>query len=288
MNPISAWNRFLFGPISARPLGAFRIVFGLLLLVYLAVMSVEFDYWYTDAGLLQGSEAREAAGPYRLSPLNYIQDPTIAHLFYAGTVAAAVGVTLGWRTRFMSVLLYLGMLSLYHRNVTGNGGPDAVPMLVSFYLMLCPSGAAFSLDAIRAAKKRGTAAEPLIVPWGLRLLQMQICLIYFQSCVIKCGGADLDERHCRTLHPVQSRVWPVQYGMAGAVPPPDQHDDAWRSFDRVRPGLLALVPSHSAVGDSRRSGSPSGHSSDSQCAGLRRRPWQRPIWSSWHPTRSTP
>jgi Vitamin K-dependent gamma-carboxylase len=188
MNPISAWNRFLFGPISARPLGAFRILFGLVLLVYLAVMSVEFDYWYTGAGLLQGSEARDAAGPYRLSPLNYIQDPTIAHLFYAGTVAAAVGVTLGWRTRFMSVLLYLGMLSLYHRNVTGNGGPDAVPMLVTFYLMLCPSGAAFSLDALRAAKKRGTAAEPLIVPWGLRLLQMQICLIYFQSCVIKCGG----------------------------------------------------------------------------------------------------
>jgi hypothetical protein len=189
MNPISAWNRFLFGPISARPLGAFRIVFGLLLLVYLAVMSAEFDYWYTGAGLLPGSEARQAAGPFRISPLNYIQDPTIARLFWAVTVTAAVGLTLGWRTRFMSVLLYLGMLSLYHRNVTANGGPDAVPMLVCFYLMLCPSGAAFSLDALRAAKKRGTPAEPLIAPWGLRLLQMQICLIYFQSCVIKCDGA---------------------------------------------------------------------------------------------------
>jgi hypothetical protein len=189
MNPISAWNRFFFGPISARPLGAFRIVFGLLILVYLAVMSVEFDYWYTGIGLLQGSEAREAAGPYRLSPLNHVDDPMIAHLFQAVTVAAAVGVTLGWRTRFMSVLLYLGMLSLYHRNVTANGGPDAVPMIVCFYMMLCPSGAAFSLDAIRAAKKRGTPAEPLIVPWGLRLLQMQVCLIYFQSCVIKCDGA---------------------------------------------------------------------------------------------------
>jgi hypothetical protein len=188
MNPISTWNRFLFGPISARPLGAFRIVFGVLLLVYLATMTVEFDYWYTDAGLLQGTEAREAAGPYRLSPLNYVHDPNIAHLVYAVTVAAAVGLTLGWRTRLMNVVLYLAMLSFYHRNVTANGGPDAIPMLMCFYLMLCPSGAAFSLDAIRAAKKRGTPAEPLIVPWGLRLLQMQICLIYFQSCVIKCGG----------------------------------------------------------------------------------------------------
>ena len=63
MNPIRAWNRFFFGPISARPLGAFRIVFGSDHDRYLGLMTVEFDHWYTGAGLLQGTEAREAAGP---------------------------------------------------------------------------------------------------------------------------------------------------------------------------------------------------------------------------------
>jgi len=188
MNPLKAWNRFFFGPISARPLGAFRIVFGLILLGSLARLTFEFDYCYTGAGLLQGTEAREAAGPLRFSPLQYVNDPTIAHVFLAATAAAAVGFTLGWRTRLMSILLYLGMLSLYHRNVTANGGPDALPFLVTFYMMLCPCGAAYSLDARRAAKQRGTPAEPLIIPWAVRLLQMQLCLIYFQSCVIKCQG----------------------------------------------------------------------------------------------------
>jgi hypothetical protein len=89
----------------------------------------------------------------------------------------------------MTVLLYFGMLSLYHRNVSSNGGPDAIPLLISFYLMLCPAGAAYSLDALRASRKRGgTWVEPLIVPWAQRLLQMQLCLIYFQSSVIKCQG----------------------------------------------------------------------------------------------------
>jgi hypothetical protein len=188
MNPIAAWKRFLFGPISARPLGAFRVVFGLVLLGYLSLMAVEFDHWYTSAGLFTASEAKEAAGPLRFSPLHYVDNPEIPHLLLAATMAVAVAFTLGWRTRIMSVLLYLGMLSLYHRNVASNGGPDAVPVIVSFYMMLCPCGAAFSLDAIRAARKRGTLAEPLIAPWGLRLLQMQMCLIYFQSCVIKCQG----------------------------------------------------------------------------------------------------
>jgi hypothetical protein len=188
MNPIAAWNRFLFAPISARPLGAFRVVFGLVILGYLALMSVEFDHWYTSAGLFTAEEAREAAAPLRFSPLHYVDDPRVSHAFLAVTTAVAVAFTLGWRTRVMSVLLYLGLLSFYHRNVASNGGPDAVPVIVSFYMMLCPCGAAFSLDAIRAARKRGTLAEPLITPWGLRLLQMQICLIYFQSSVIKCQG----------------------------------------------------------------------------------------------------
>jgi hypothetical protein len=188
MNPLKAWNRFLFGPISARPLGAFRIAYGVILLGYLALMIPEFELYYTGVGLLQGSEAREVVGELRFSPLQYVQSPAIAYAVLAATMAAAVGVILGWRTRIMTVLLYLGMLSLYHRNVSANGGPDAVPMLISFYLMLCPSGAAYSLDALRAARKRGTLVEPLIVPWAFRLLQMQLCLIYFQSSVIKCQG----------------------------------------------------------------------------------------------------
>jgi HTTM domain len=189
MNPLKAWNRFFFGPISARPLGAFRIVFGLMMLGYLALMLPEFEFYYTGAGLLHGTEAREAAGPLRFSPLQYVQEPAIAYGVLAATMAAAAGVTLGWHTRIMNVLLYLGLLSLYHRNVSSNGGPDAVPMLLSFYMMLCPGGAAYSLDALRAARKRGTHVEPIIVPWAQRMLQMQICLIYFQSCVIKCQGA---------------------------------------------------------------------------------------------------
>lgn len=188
MNPIKIWNQFFFGPISARPLGAFRIVFGSLLVIYLLVINAEFDFFYTSNGLMRAHEALEAAGPLRFSPLNYTDNLTAPHIVHWATLAAAVGFTLGWRTRIMSVLVYLGMMTLYHRNVTSNGGPDAMPVILCFYTMFCPCGKAFSLDARREARRRGTAAEALIVPWAVRLLQSQICLVYFQSCVIKCRG----------------------------------------------------------------------------------------------------
>jgi hypothetical protein len=198
VNPIRAWSRFFFEPVSARPLAVFRIIYGLMMIVYLALMVDEFDYWYTGSGFLRGIEVREAAGPLRFSPLQYVEDSLTPRLVLAGTFAAALGLTLGWRTRWMNFALYLGLLTLYHRNIASSGGTDAVPLILAFHLMLCPSGAAYSLDARRrsgmADRNVGPTGMadrnvgPTIVPWGLRLLQVQLCVIYFQSCAVKCQG----------------------------------------------------------------------------------------------------
>jgi hypothetical protein len=189
MNPLRAWNRFWFGPISARPLGAFRLVFGLIVLANLALLTVDLEYWFTDAGLLQGAEARAVAAPLRYSPMQWYQSPATVRAFFAATAAVAVLFTIGWQTRLMGVLLYLGMLSIHHRNILSNSGPDGLLVIMLFFLMLSPSGAAYSLDARRATRRRGAPAEPLIVPWAQRLIQVQLCLIYFVTSVWKCNGS---------------------------------------------------------------------------------------------------
>jgi hypothetical protein len=188
MNPLRGWNRFWFGPISARPLGVYRIIFGLLVLAHLALISVDLDYWYSGAGLLQGDEARLAAGPFRFSPLQFVQDPVSVRCWVVAVAAVAIAFVVGWRTRIMGILLYLGLLGLYNRNISTNCGPDQLMMVTSFYMMLCPCGAALSLDARRRARRRGTIAEPLIVPWAQRLLQIQLSIIYFATAVFKCNG----------------------------------------------------------------------------------------------------
>jgi hypothetical protein len=66
--------------------------------------------------------------------------------------------------------------------------------------MLSPCGAALSFDARRAARLRGTLAEPLIAPWGQRLIQLQVCLIYLDTVMVKCGGTAW--LNGTALHPV--------------------------------------------------------------------------------------
>src|SRR6185312_4148097 len=98
IHPIRAWNTFFFQPTSARPLGAIRVLFGLLALANLAFCAVELDYWYTDAGLLPGDEAWVIAGSLQYSPLHFLQDPTSVRVAFLFTATAAVFLTIGWRT----------------------------------------------------------------------------------------------------------------------------------------------------------------------------------------------
>jgi vitamin K-dependent gamma-carboxylase-like protein len=189
VNPLRAWNAFWFGPIWARPLGLFRVAFGLIVLLNLALLSVELDYWFTDAGLLKGTESLEAAGYLRPSLLHYVRDPASVRIFFAAVAGVTLLFTVGWHTRVMGFLLYLGMLSIHHRNIAATNGADVLVMVTTFYMMLCPAGAACSLDARRKARKRGTQAEPLIVPWSQRLIQIQLTLVYLNTALLKAGGS---------------------------------------------------------------------------------------------------
>ena len=91
MNPLRAWNPFWFAPISARPLGAFRIVFGLVALANLALLSVDLDYWFTDAGCSRGPRPARSPGRCGSRSLQWVQDPASVRVFFAAT--AVVGVS---------------------------------------------------------------------------------------------------------------------------------------------------------------------------------------------------
>jgi hypothetical protein len=188
LNPWRAWCRFWFAPISARPLALFRVAFGLICLEHLALLAPEATLWLSDAGYLVGGEARELAGPFRWSPLQWWQTPTIVHLCLAATALAAVAVILGWRTRLASVALYAGLLAIHHRNLLTVSGADTLLLIAAFWLMLSPAGATLSLDARRSSRRRNLLAEPLIVPWPQRMLQLQLVIVYLGTALSKAAG----------------------------------------------------------------------------------------------------
>ncbi len=201
-SPIRAWNRFWFAPTSARPLGAFRIVFGLIVLLNLTILANDLDAWFTDAGYLRGTEARELAAPTwsdsvnvpkRWSPLQLDRRPGAVRLVFGITAASALMFTLGWRTRIASVALYAGMLCIHHANIQTTSGADVLLMIFCFLMMLSPSGAAYSLDARRRARRLGGPYSALIAPWPQRLIAIQISVVYLVTALLKAKGASWSE-----------------------------------------------------------------------------------------------
>nr|WP_239150584.1 HTTM domain-containing protein [Streptomyces sp. SID8111] len=82
---------------------------------------------------------------------------------YALAMLWSLLLLLGWRTRTMSVLFMVGVLSLQNRSVFMGDGGDNVLHLMAIYLVFTRCGQVWSLDARRArrtAEARGRGEEP--------------------------------------------------------------------------------------------------------------------------------
>ncbi|MGV9449850.1 HTTM domain-containing protein [Streptomyces sp. NPDC003635] len=82
-------------------------------------------------------------------------------LVYALAVLFAVLLLLGWRTRTMSVLFMVGVLSLQNRSIFMGDGGDNVLHLMSIYLVFTRCGQVWSLDA-RSGDRRPDRVGPLL------------------------------------------------------------------------------------------------------------------------------
>ncbi|MGW6906902.1 HTTM domain-containing protein [Streptomyces sp. NPDC054940] len=82
---------------------------------------------------------------------------------YAFAVLTSVLLLLGWRTRTMSVLFMVGVLSLQNRSVFMGDGGDNVLHLMCVYLVFTRCGQVWSLDERRARRDREARARGELV-----------------------------------------------------------------------------------------------------------------------------
>src|SRR4051812_30186487 len=95
---------FWLGQIDPRPLGLFRIGFGLVLLFDAFKRTTDFRAFLTDDGMLPRGVLRD---PSRWSPFDLVGSPAGVALLYALGVAAIVAFTVGYRTRIATIASWL-------------------------------------------------------------------------------------------------------------------------------------------------------------------------------------
>ncbi|MBI1829994.1 MAG: HTTM domain-containing protein, partial [Planctomycetes bacterium] len=106
-------------------------------------------------------------------------------------IASAALLMLGCATPVVSAATWALSLSFANANPHLDNTGDTIRLILLFYLMLCPCGAAWSLDAwLRKRSEAGPATvEPVFVhPWAIRLIFVQMVLIYFMNGLFKLLG----------------------------------------------------------------------------------------------------
>lgn len=87
------------------------------------------------------------AGNGAFSTLMWSRSTVWFEIVYAVAVVSGLLLMLGWRTRAMSVVFMLGVLSLQNRSVFVGDGGDNVIHVIAIYLVFTRCGQVWSLDA---------------------------------------------------------------------------------------------------------------------------------------------
>ncbi len=97
---------------------------------------------------------------------------------------------LGCGTRLAAIATWVLSMSFANANPNLDNAGDTIRAIVLFYLMMCPCGAVWSVDAfLRRLVRRQPQSGPVFVhPWPIRLLFVQMIFIYFMNGLYKLMG----------------------------------------------------------------------------------------------------
>jgi hypothetical protein len=138
-------------------------------------------YLSLASSLTPGSIGARLLGPWQ-------DDPALLYSAMIAWIVATVCLMLGCCTRAAAVATWVLSLSFANLNDSIDNAGDTIRGIILFYLMLCPCGAVWSIDRLWRRWRGNDASIVYVAPWAIRMLFVQMTLIYFCNGVYKLFG----------------------------------------------------------------------------------------------------
>lgn len=179
---VNGWRNFWFRPQPAYTLGVVRIAFGALMIAWTILLSSDLDTVFGNKGIMPTPPDR--AFTWGLFSI-YSSDSAIL-VGWIVLLVASFALMVGWHSRLAAIVVFILILSFERRNPLIFNSGDTVIRIEAMFLALAPSGAALSLDQRRRSGTFWSAQQ--FRPWALRLIQIQLSIIYLSTVVDKLAG----------------------------------------------------------------------------------------------------
>lgn len=178
--------------IDLRTLALFRVMIGLVILADLVNLWPHISVFFSDYGTMPRAEAMIFNAKARWS-LHFLSgEPLVIQAVFVFHGLVALALIFGYRTRVMTILAWVLVLSLKNRNLFIQQGGDQLLSLLLFWSMFLPLGARYSIDFALRPKDTPLESERHFSPATISIL-LQAIYVYFIGALLKDGGAWMPE-----------------------------------------------------------------------------------------------
>ncbi len=189
-----AFDKFFFGFSAPFAVGIFRATFSFVLLVNIILRIPYSDFYFTDTGFVPAKNATGIRPEFYQPLLTWYPTSLDAAIaiqiaMCCGLVLLALGVFGRIGTRVLAFLILAAHLSFIQRNYSVMYGADFISTFWLFGLCFMASSERFSIAARRSRKPDPRWSQTL-TSVGIRIVQIQLCLIYMYTGFEKLHGPD--------------------------------------------------------------------------------------------------
>jgi hypothetical protein len=180
---VQTWRMFWFQPQPAYTLGLVRMAFGVLAICWTLSLLPDLHQLFGPHGVVP----RQPRGPFAWGVFAIWTSDRALLVGWAVLLVFSVALTIGWHSRLAAVVVFVLIYSFEYRNPWVFNSGDLAVRIESLFLALSPCGAALSLDQRRSTGTFWSAQQR--PRWPVRLMQLQLSLIYLASAFSKLNGA---------------------------------------------------------------------------------------------------
>lgn len=188
---LKLWDKFFFQPRPTESIALFRILWCSLIGVYFILDLQNINDLYGPHALLS---LQTVKGQFPFAHLN------VFHLFNSSyemvyLIMTLYGISIlfslfGFYTRTSLIIMFICMTSIHQRNIWLLSSSELLLRSITLYLICSPCGHSLSIDSILGRKYNSFKKKRDWAPWALRLIQIQISVVYLWTVWHKLKGED--------------------------------------------------------------------------------------------------
>jgi vitamin K-dependent gamma-carboxylase-like protein len=180
---VETWRMFWFQSQPAYTLGLIRMAFGVVAIGWAVSLLPDLYQLFSASGI----EPQQPGGAFYWGVFDiWTSDPALL-IGWAVLLMSSVALAIGWHSRLAALGVFVLILSFQHRDPWVWNSGDVAVRIEALFLALSPCGAALSVDQRRSTGKFWSAQQR--PHWPVRLMQLQLSLIYLASALTKMNGS---------------------------------------------------------------------------------------------------